>query len=140
MIRKLILALFALCCFAFLLGAWWYKDRPAFMYPPLPFQTAEKQVVVSQLKKADDQLILLGADDHSKYIWVGARTASGFYAADRLKSILKQAGWSFHEQEGAGYFFQHGTEKIVITSQMWSRDFVLFKIPASLRSIFAHPD
>lgn len=140
MIRKSVFAFLALWCFAMLLGAWWYKDRPAFLYPPLPFQTAEKQVVVSQLKKADDQLILLGADDDSTYIWVGARTASGLQAAETLKSILKQAGWSFHEQEGAGYFFQQGTEKIVITSQMWSRDFVLFKVPASLRSIFPQPD
>lgn len=59
MLRKLVFALITLCCFAFLLGAWWYNDRPAFLYPPLPFQTVEKKVVVSQLKQADDQLRLV---------------------------------------------------------------------------------
>lgn len=140
MIRKLVFGFFTLCCFAFLLGAWWYNDRPAFLYPPLPFQTVEKKVVVSQLKQADDQLIMLGSDENSQYMWVGAKTGSGRNAAERLKSILEDAGWSFHEQEGAGYFFHQGSEKIVITSQMWSRDFVLFKIPASLDAIFTHTE
>lgn len=138
MLRKLVFALITLCCFAFLLGAWWYNDRPAFLYPPLPFQTVEKKVVVSQLKQADNQLIMLGPDENSQYIWGGAKTGSN--AAEQLKSILKDAGWSFHEQEGAGYFFQKGSEKIVITSQMWSRDFVLFKIPSSLDAIFTHTE
>lgn len=137
MIRKMIFAIFTFCCLAAFLGVWWYNDRPAFLYPALPFQTVEKHVVVSKLKKASDQLILLGADDDEKYVWVGTQTnRGGRHAAEELKSVMERAGWSFYTQEGAGYFYQQGTEQIVVTSKMWSRDFILFKIPAQLQTMF----
>jgi hypothetical protein len=136
MIRKSVFGCFLLFLF---LGIWWYNDRPFFLYPALPFGTVEKHVVVAQLKQADHQLVTLGIDDNPQYLWIGAKTADG-QPDEMLKAQMLDSGWSFIEQMGAGYFYQKGSEKIVITSQRWSRDFELFKVPSHAHSVFYKQD
>jgi len=64
------------------------------------------------------------------YVWYGIAAQRGA-EKDKLIEEMGKAGWTFLQQEGSGYFFQQGTEKIVITSRMWSGDFVLFKAPVT---------
>lgn len=103
------------------------NDPPAYLYPDLPFSSASKQAVVSQLKEADNQLKQL-ATEHN-HVWYGAKAPQD-QAAAKLTAALQAQGWTFVSQEGSGYFYSNGNEQIVITSQMWSGRFVLFKVPA----------
>ena len=102
------------------------NDPPAYLYPDLPFSSASKQTVVAQLKEPDNQLKQL-ATEHD-HVWYGTKAPMD-QAAAKLTAALQAHGWTFAAQEGAGYFYSKGNEKIVITSQMWSSRFVLFKVP-----------
>ncbi|MEJ8545990.1 hypothetical protein [Brevibacillus borstelensis] len=126
--RKTVFLSVLLCLLA---GTLLFADRPAFLYPELPFPSVSKQTVVHRLRQADGQLTKLATEEG--YIWYGTAPQGGA-AKDRLIAEMNKAGWTFLQQEGSGYFFQQETEKIVITSQMWSGDFVLFKLPVT-----AHP-
>jgi len=130
-IRSLQVGMLCLC-FLVVIGFWMYVDRPAFLYPALPFSHPDKSSVVAKLKQADDEMLVpLSADSNTSYFWVGAKSSQGSEAS-RLKLLLQKAGWSFLEQEGAGYFFEKDQKRIVITSQMWSRDFVLYKVSSEI--------
>ncbi|WP_301172463.1 hypothetical protein [Brevibacillus nitrificans] len=101
--------------------------RPPFLYPALPFDSVSKSTVVSLLQEnPNDRVKLLAVD--GEYVWYGTKASQGL-AAERLKSTLEAKGWLFLQQEGSGYFFEKDREKIVITSQMWNREFVFFKAP-----------
>jgi hypothetical protein len=63
--------------------------------------------------------------------WYGALADQGT-AAESLKREMLEKGWVFIQQEGAGYFFERGSEKVIITSQMWTSEYVLFRVPAGV--------
>ncbi|ASA20862.1 hypothetical protein [Paenibacillus donghaensis] len=58
--------------------------------------------------------------------------------AEGSRQLIRNAGeaqWSFKEQLGAGYIFEaeDGSEReAVAVSQMWTRSYVLYKVPAAL--------
>ncbi|MGG0934906.1 hypothetical protein ABHN11_02075 [Brevibacillus centrosporus] len=113
-----LLPFLAICIFA---------ARPPFLYPALPFDSVPKSTVVSSLQEnPTDRVKLLAVD--GEYAWYGTKASQGL-AAERLKSALEAKGWLFLQQEGSGYFFEKDRKKIVITSQMWTREFVFFKAP-----------
>lgn len=109
-------------------GAILFAAPPAWLYPDLPFAATSKQTVVAALQVSDDRMTKLASD--TSYVWYGTKAAQGREIAS-LKSMLQAAGWIFLTQEGSGYFFIKGDEKIVITSRQWSRAFVLFKVPVA---------
>lgn len=133
--RKIFFGILCCICIILVIGLWSYFNRPAFLYPALPFSQPDKSSVVAKLKQADDEMLILltTTDSDSRFFWVGAKSAQSGEAKP-LKNLLQTSGWTFVEQEGAGYFFEKDKQRIVITSQMWSSDFVLFKVPAEVPS------
>lgn len=131
--RKIFFGILGCICFILVVVVWSYFNRPAFLYPALPFSQPDKSSVVAKLKQADDEMLipLTTADSETRFFWLGAKSAQSG-EAKTLKNLLQTNGWSFVEQEGAGYFFEKDKQRIVITSQMWSSDFVLFKVPAEV--------
>ncbi|QRG66477.1 hypothetical protein [Brevibacillus choshinensis] len=115
-----------------LLGVFIFAHRPHMFYPNLPFSSVPKETVVSLLKeKPSDTIIQLAFEDG--YVWYGANADHGL-EIEKLKSDMDANGWKFMKQDGSGYFFTKGSEKIVITSSMWSSEVVLFKAP-----VIVHP-
>ena len=43
--------------------------------------------------------------------------------------MVKQKGWSFKDKEGSGLFFEKNSERIIVTTEMWMRKYVLIKVP-----------
>ncbi|RNB84902.1 hypothetical protein [Brevibacillus panacihumi] len=131
--RKILFGILGCFCFILIIGVWSYFNRPSFLYPALPFSHPDKSSVVAKLKQADDEMLipLTTADSDTRYYWLGAKSAQSGEAKS-LKSLLQTRGWTFAEQEGAGYFFEKEQQRIVITAQMWSSDFVLYKVPAEV--------
>lgn len=52
----------ALVCLLILIGAAFLSDRPAYLYPALPFPLVSKHSVISVLKESDNQLKRLASD------------------------------------------------------------------------------
>lgn len=98
---------------------------PAFLYPALPFASGSKQAVLKMLRESDEGIVKLAAENDA--VWYGAKSPQD-QAAESMKAVMQAAGWTFVSQEGAGYFFVRGDEKMVVTSRMWSGEFVLFKV------------
>lgn len=97
---------------------------PAFLYPALPFASGSKQAVLKMLRESDEGIVKLAAENDA--VWYGAKSPQD-QAAESMKAVMQAAGWTFVSQEGAGYFFVRGDEKMVVTSRMWSGEFVLLK-------------
>ncbi|GED70941.1 hypothetical protein BRE01_46430 [Brevibacillus reuszeri] len=127
MLKKLALPAIALILVVFA-GIMTVNNPPSFLYGKLPFQSLSKQSVVSLIKDSPHPITKLTVEDG--YTWYGAKADQG-KEIESLLSAMKKNGWSFIQQEGAGYFFEQGSEKIVITSQTWSNRHVFFKVPVT---------
>ncbi|MFF0830639.1 hypothetical protein ACFYU8_27715 [Brevibacillus sp. NPDC003359] len=98
-------------------------------YPALPFESKSKREVTELLDEYTGPIVKLTTENNID--WYGAQSDQGS-AADAVKRAVTEKGWTFIQQEGAGYFFERGKEQMVITSQMWTGNYVLFRIPAGV--------
>ncbi|WP_134685134.1 hypothetical protein [Brevibacillus migulae] len=117
---------------ALLIGAFamFTLERPVFTYPAVPFPTSKAEVL-KDLKGAEDKLVKL-ADD-ARFSWYGMRDLQGQAAVEQVKKHMSMRGWSYEEQNGSGYFFVKDGQKLVITSQKWTREITVFQVPAEAR-------
>lgn len=52
-----------------------------------------------------------------------------------MKERMHDKGWNFIEQEGSGYFFESGGERIVITMKQWKHSYIIFSVQENAVSI-----
>lgn len=100
-------------------------------YPALPFESKSKKEVTELLGENTGKIVKLTTEGNVDWYGYGPQ-ANQATAAEAMKRALTETGWTFIQQEGAGYFFERGKEKMVITTQMWTGDYVLYRIPAGI--------
>ncbi|ARU59864.1 hypothetical protein CBW65_01430 [Tumebacillus avium] len=81
---------------------------------------------VERLATADEPIVKI--DQSAEYEWYLTRMEQG-QGYEHLKKLISGKGWTFVEQEGAGYFFEKDGKKLIVTTEMWTRKYVLVKIP-----------
>ncbi|UED74776.1 hypothetical protein [Brevibacillus sp. DP1.3A] len=100
-------------------------------YPALPFESKSKREVTELLGENTGSIVKLTTEGNVDWYGYGPQ-ANQASAAEAMKRTVTEKGWTFIQQEGAGYFFERGKEKMIITSQMWTGNYVLFRIPAGV--------
>ncbi|MFC7686457.1 hypothetical protein [Ureibacillus sp. GCM10028918] len=50
-------------------------------------------------------------------------------ADENVKQLVAAKGWEFKEKDGSGLFFEKNGERLIATTQMWTKEYVLVKIP-----------
>ncbi|NRS20451.1 hypothetical protein HP398_28970 [Brevibacillus sp. HB1.4B] len=98
-------------------------------YPALPFDSKSKREVTELLGENTGTIVKLTTEENVDWYGPQANQAS---AAEAMIRAVTEKGWTFIQQEGAGYFFERRKEKLIITSQMWTGNYVLFRIPAGV--------
>lgn len=46
-----------------------------------------------------------------------------------LKERMKNDGWKFIRQDGAGYFFEKDNQEAIITIKKWNHKYFIYKVP-----------
>ncbi len=97
-------------------------------YPALPIESMSKKAVIEKLNDSDKPIVTLSNENGQQWYIIRERDAS---AADELiKKMVSQKGWTFRQKEGSGLFFEKQGENLIVTTQKWTGDYVLVKIPA----------
>jgi hypothetical protein len=121
--RIFAIILFLFIGFILLAGYTIYDSKP--YYPNLPTDVISKREAVEKIENSSDQIVVLAVDDNYKWLVFKGNQSDGEI---RLIEMMKIDGWEFVQQEGAGYFFIRDGEKNIVTSQMWTGKYVLYKI------------
>ncbi|MEK9197025.1 hypothetical protein [Ureibacillus sp. FSL E2-3493] len=48
----------------------------------------------------------------------------------KLSAKRTQRGWTLTDKDGSGLFFEKQGEKLIVTTQKWTSEYVLVDIPA----------
>jgi hypothetical protein len=95
-------------------------------YPTLPIEGLSKRDALQLLNSKDGELILL--QDSAEVSWYGYK-GNQMNSAESMIALMKKREWSFVDQMGAGYFFTDAEgHSRIITSQMWTSRYVLYKL------------
>ncbi|MEQ6353090.1 hypothetical protein ABNX05_00490 [Lysinibacillus sp. M3] len=111
----------------FLVGAFVFYNK--LYLPPLPIENISKKTVIEKIKDSNIQMVKLSNENGQEWYVVKERDTS--VADEMIREMLDQNGWTFKQKEGNGLFFERHGENLIVSTQMWTGDYVLVKIPAN---------
>lgn len=97
-----------------------------FYYPTLPFHSVSKKEVLKSLNDSTKDIVKIA--EEGDYEWFITRMDQG-KASKNLKQMVTENDWKFEKQEGSGYFFNKADMELIATTQMWTGEYVIIKIP-----------
>lgn len=98
-------------------------------YPPLPITGVSPKEAIDRLSESESKIVQIA--EEGNVLWFMTRTENkGISIADEnIKQLIMAKGWVFKEKDGAGLFFEKEGERLIATTQMWTKNYVLVKIP-----------
>lgn len=97
-------------------------------YPSLPIDHLSAKEAIKKMEESDSEIVEIAVEDDA--IWYITKTENeGILIADEnIKQLISSNGWEFKEKDGGGLFFEKDGERLVATTQMWTKKYVLVKI------------
>jgi hypothetical protein len=102
-------------------------------YPSLPIDDTSAKEAIDILKESESKIAEIAVEGDS--IWYITSTGNkGISIADeKVKQMIGSNGWEFKEKDGAGLFFEKDGRTLIATTQMWTENYVLVKIPSNFK-------
>ncbi|MET0787324.1 MAG: hypothetical protein ABWY25_11535 [Paenisporosarcina sp.] len=100
-----------------------------FHYPELPFSNKTKYEVANLASTSTLPLSKITQEDG--FVWFVTDDSKDI-AEESLKHRMKKNGWVFVDQDGSAYFFEKNQERVVIESEQWTSNYLLFQLPIGL--------
>ncbi|MGD6778000.1 hypothetical protein [Sutcliffiella horikoshii] len=101
-----------------------YNTR--FYYATLPIESVNKKEVLQSINESPEPIEKIANEDG--YDWFITRSNQGEYR-ETLKEMMGEHGWEFEYQDGSGYFFEKEGETLIVTTQMWTGEYVIVQVP-----------
>lgn len=96
-----------------------------FYYPTLPIESLSKKEVLATLNDSEKNIVKIA--EENGYEWFITRMEQG-KAYENIKKLINTNAWEFQTQEGSGYFFKKDDKTIIVSTQMWTRKYVIVQI------------
>ena len=102
-------------------------------YPSLSIENLSAKEAIDQLKESESEIAEIAVEGDS--IWYITRSENkGISIADEnIKQMVGTKGWEFKEKDGAGLFFEKDGRRLIATTQMWTGNYVLVKMPGNYK-------
>ncbi len=97
-------------------------------YPSLPVDSLSAKETIEKLNKSDEKIVEIAKDDKS--IWYITKNGEdGILTVDEnIKKMISTKGWEFKDKMGSGLFFEKDDEQLIVTTQMWTKKYVLIQV------------
>lgn len=72
---------------------------------------------------------MLSKEDN--WTWYVTRSNNnGILEADKkIKEMISKEEWTFKDKDGSGLIFEKNGKRLIVTTEMWTGKYVLFKVP-----------
>jgi len=99
-------------------------------YPPLPIENLSKKEVLDKLNDSDGQIVYLSKENNYEWYLINERNMAS--ADEIIKELVSKNGWVFKQKDGAGLIFEKQGNRLIVTTQKWTGDYVLVQIPSNI--------
>lgn len=108
--------------------SWVFIDSHKLLYPPLPLDSLTPKEAIQKLNASSFDLVVLSNDKKATW-YLTALSARGIQKVDDdIQQMMANEGWAFLEKEGSGLFFEKNDERSIVTTEMWTKQYVLVQI------------
>ena len=120
------LAIIAVVTFFALFNKWYY--------PSLPKDSITPKEAIQKLHASDHALVEISNDSNVTW-YITKNSEKGIQEVDRnIKKLISSNGWEFKEIDGSGLFFEKNGERLIVSKEMWTKNYVLVKVPSHFRN------
>ncbi|MGE6486863.1 hypothetical protein [Paenisporosarcina sp. NPDC076898] len=98
-------------------------------YPSLPIEGISAKEAIEKLKESNSEIVEIALEGNSRWYITSKENKGLAIAEENIKQMVESNGWEFKQKDGAGLFFEKEGERLIATTQMWTKNYVLVKIP-----------
>ncbi|MEI4771941.1 hypothetical protein WAX74_20275 [Psychrobacillus sp. FJAT-51614] len=102
-------------------------------YPSLPIDDISAKEAIDILKESDSKIAEIAVEGDSIWYITSSENKGISIADENIKQMIGSNGWEFKEKDGAGLFFEKDGKRLIATTQMWTKNYVLVKIPSNFK-------
>jgi hypothetical protein len=102
-------------------------------YPSLPIDDISAKEAIDILKESDSKIAEIAVEGDSIWYITSSENKGISIADENIKQMIGSNGWEFKEKDGAGLFFEKDGKRLIATTQMWTENYVLVKIPSNIK-------
>jgi hypothetical protein len=98
-------------------------------YPSLPIENLSAKEAIEKLKESESKIAEIALEGDSIWYITSSENKGISIADENIKQMIRSNGWEFKEKDGAGLYFEKDGRRLIATTQMWTGNYVLVKIP-----------
>ncbi|AXI08825.1 hypothetical protein CUC15_07805 [Oceanobacillus zhaokaii] len=98
-------------------------------YPSLPIENLSAKDAIDILKESDSKIAEFAVEGDSIWYITSSENKGISIADENIKQMIVSNGWEFKQKDGSGLFFEKDAAKLIATTQMWTKNYVLVKTP-----------
>ena len=102
-------------------------------YPSLPIDDISSKEAIDKLKESDSEIAEIVVEGDSIWYITSSENKGISIVDENIKQMVVSNGWEFKQKDGGGMFFEKDGEKLIATTQMWTKNYVLVKISSNLK-------
>ncbi|WP_282142588.1 hypothetical protein [Cytobacillus oceanisediminis] len=102
-------------------------------YPSLPIADTSAKEAIDILKESESKIAEIAVEGDSIWYITSSENQGVSIADENIKQMISSNGWEFKERDGAGLFFEKDGRILIATTQMWTGNYVLVKIPGNFK-------
>ncbi|MFZ3579567.1 hypothetical protein [Virgibacillus sp. DJP39] len=100
-------------------------------YPSLPINDISAKEAIDKLKESNSKITKIAVEGDSIWYITSSENKGISIADENIKQLIASNGWEFKQKDGSGLFFENDGERLIATTQMWTGNYVLVKIPGN---------
>ncbi|MBD7944636.1 MULTISPECIES: hypothetical protein [Psychrobacillus] len=102
-------------------------------YPSLPIDDLSAKQAIELLKESDSKIAEIAVEANSIWYITSSENQGISIADENIIQMIGSTGWEFKGKDGAGLFFEKDEKRLIATTQMWTKNYVLVKIPSNFK-------
>ncbi|WP_155591045.1 hypothetical protein [Lysinibacillus cavernae] len=103
-------------------------------YPSLPIDSISPKEAIQTINASNHDLVELSKDRNATWYITKFSVVGIQQVDDNIKQLIGNNGWEYIEKEGSGLFFEKNGERLIVTTEMWTKQYVLVKVPIQFQS------
>lgn len=104
-------------------------------YPSLPIENLSAKEVIEKLEESNSEIVELAIEEDTIWYITRAENQGVSLADEHIKQLIGSHGWEFIEKDGSGLFFEKNGDRLIATTEMWTKKYILVKVQSKFNKI-----
>ena len=102
-------------------------------YPPFPVSGISAKEAINIVQESDSEIAKIAVEGDTTWYLIRRENRGIDDIEEKIKQMVAFNGWEYREKEGSALFFYRNEERLIATAKMWSKNYVIIKLPSNFK-------